>query len=554
MDFEKTLLDGMAEDTVSLEQMLGMEEEKQDFAAYVKQIAESGDDQAYTVLGYMYLKGKRVEQDAVEALYWLEKSPEARAKTMAAQFYMDNGDEALAEQWYQKALSATDDHAGRHHCEAYYNLALINLTKDIEQAHAYLLNAGQSCATKQQRQIVGVIAGQLGQVFFRSKDDARAALWLRVHCDCAPELRPKAKEMLCLSYTSCIASKECPDDTKAYGAQWLEKHEEVLDDNAKCALYYYYLQKKPYCAAEVFQRWAEAAAEAGCSDAQADMAVEYLGEKYFSKRRTNVPMDHEKSMYYVKLLQKKDKLSKWEQTAVQFSLQSIEQENKAKTYAKYPEKHLKEADGEKILAEMKRSGSTVLVIPDGYTHVDGYAFPGYSKYVKILRSITEIRFPESMMYIEGGAFNDVCNLTKIPLPSGLRKLGSSAFDGTTLGLFNRVVKDKRCVEKLVIPANCEVAAGDVRTSRIHAFDGIYAIKEIVFEEGYKHFNWCMFEDNHVQDLYIPASVETFTKASKAIISNSDKFRIDRVHIPRSLRAKLDESLGFTQFVKEIIEY
>ena len=68
--------------------------------------------------------------------------------------------------------------------------------------------------------------------------------------------------------------------------------------------------------------------------------------------------------------------------------------------------------------------ATRLVIEEGLTKIDEYAFAG-------LDNLTEVVLPETLTYIGCGAFSDDYQIELIEFPSGLEFIGESAFIGCT---------------------------------------------------------------------------------------------------------------------------
>jgi TPR repeat protein len=110
-----------------------------------QRLANSGDVDAATMLGEMYLDGIGVEQDNKKAYYWIQKAANAGDKEAEylLGFMYENGievkeDVAQAVAWYEKAANKGD-------IMAMYNLAFIyknganGVKKDLQKA-VILLN------------------------------------------------------------------------------------------------------------------------------------------------------------------------------------------------------------------------------------------------------------------------------------------------------------------------------------------------------------------------------------------------------------------------------
>lgn len=74
-----------------------------------------------------------------------------------------------------------------------------------------------------------------------------------------------------------------------------------------------------------------------------------------------------------------------------------------------------------------------LVIPDGVTSIEDYAFYGYEE-------LTSVTIPDSVTSIGASAFSDCTGLTSIAIPDSVTSIGSYAFSGCT-GLTSIIIPD-----------------------------------------------------------------------------------------------------------------
>jgi TPR repeat protein len=129
----------MAGDISSGINYLNSGDEQKAFMEFQK-LAKSGDIDAATMLGEMYLDGIGVEQDNKKAYYWIQKAANAGDKEAEylLGFMYENGievkeDIAQAVIWYEKAANKGD-------IMAMYNLAFIyknganGVKKDLQKA------------------------------------------------------------------------------------------------------------------------------------------------------------------------------------------------------------------------------------------------------------------------------------------------------------------------------------------------------------------------------------------------------------------------------------
>lgn len=502
----KTLLDAMAGENKSLAELLGMEENgASDNIDQLKAMAESGNETAMQLLGLKYLKGDGVPQDTMEAMYWLEKCNSSVAFFSIAEFYKDNGDKETAEEWYLKTINAGDSFV----CNSYLQLALMHMSgedKNLDKTAKYLNEAFSTDLDEESEKVLYDLCGLAGKVIGNSDPEKAAGLLKKALTRGENEDVRKALES---AYEKVlIKSENFSDELKKDALTYFEAKGNTATTSNAFAMYAYY--RKGDDAKKEFY-WLEQAAIKGQPLAQLFVAREYLGPNYNSNSKMKFELDLEKCKKYLEMFdnnpaKKEDDLK----TADLLRKAIATEENAAK---KKTEKHVTEEVATELMAECRKSGGKILRIPDGYTHIDCGAFSDYydrKPRMKELKNIEEVIFPDSLRVIQDGAFSDVCKLTKINLPPHLEYFGSKSFDGDTLGLFNRYIKDKRTVEKLVFPGNCKVVAGSVWSDGNSALRGIGAVKELIFEEGHKEINCNIFYDTKIGYLYIPDSVKTLT--------------------------------------------
>lgn len=194
-----------------------------------------------------------------------------------------------------------------------------------------------------------------------------------------------------------------------------------------------------------------------------------------------------------------------------------------------------------MLMLLKKKGSKTLEIPEGFTHIEDNVLNYRNSGLSYLKEIEEIIYPESMLCI--GSSLGLCSLKRVTLPSNLKCIGGCAFNGNSYGFLGRDVKDKRTMEKIVIPAGAKLEADRSKGYFGCALTGIHAIEELIFEEGCTEIDWGMFFKNKVNYLYIPDSVKK--------LNNRKQFaadvEIEKISVPTHLKDRMSDKVA-----KEII--
>jgi len=107
--------------------------------------------------------------------------------------------------------------------------------------------------------------------------------------------------------------------------------------------------------------------------------------------------------------------------------------NATEQTAEIQERILTRQNANRLIEEMKTRGSTELVIPEGYTSIDGLAFYGCTW-------LTSIVIPDSVTSTGYRAFGGCTGLTSIVIPDSITEIGLRAFGGCT-GLTSIVIPD-----------------------------------------------------------------------------------------------------------------
>ena len=80
-----------------------------------------------------------------------------------------------------------------------------------------------------------------------------------------------------------------------------------------------------------------------------------------------------------------------------------------------------ETEGQEIvLKKCKKEAKGIVIVPDGVTIINVYAFMG-------CKDITSIKLPNSLKQIYGGAFARCSNLTSVNIPLHVERIGKGAF-------------------------------------------------------------------------------------------------------------------------------
>ncbi|MBQ6856135.1 MAG: leucine-rich repeat protein, partial [Lachnospiraceae bacterium] len=336
----------------------------------------------------------------------------------------------------------------------------------------------------------------------------------------------KKRSMVELLYAQALVGENSTEEFKRNAAEYFEKRGDQAIDNGVIGMFYYYNDASMDAEKRII--WTKRAADRGWANAQLIMSLAYLGKEY--NKKMILDQDLDACLQYADLLEKNPKATAKDKETIAKIRNTVKAEKDKKKAL--TEKHLTEAVATDLILELQNTKGKVLRIPDGYTHIDSRAFfhwDGRKPSIKYVKEIEEVIFPESVCYIGAEAFNNVCKLTKINLPTKLEFFGCEAFHGATFGLFGRYIDDKRTVQKLVIPGGCEVEI----TIMNNAFTGISEISELIFEEGPTSIDCALFEKKKIKSLYIPNSV---TK----LLSNAAEGRIETISAPSHLKAEVEK--------------
>ena len=107
---------------------------------------------------------------------------------------------------------------------------------------------------------------------------------------------------------------------------------------------------------------------------------------------------------------------------------------------------------EVVLKKCKKEAEGIVLVPDGVTIINVYAFMG-------CKDITSIKLPNSLKKIFGGAFARCSNLTSVNIPLHVERIGKGAF------------RECKKLSSVNIPDRTSVENG--------AFSGCDGIKEII---------------------------------------------------------------------------
>lgn len=520
MSSENTLLDAIAQENQSLEEMLGLNDVQTEDITLLKQMAEDGNQNMIALLGLKYLTGDGIPQDTMEAIYWLEKSDSSIAMKQVGDFYRQNGEDALAEEWYLKA--AKDENIA---CNVYMTLAIANMDRkngklNIQKADQYLKAAFAATPDEAELATLNDVSDVFAEIL--SQEDSEIGVyWMEKALE--RNENERYRKLVETIYAKHLVGEKDSEESKRAAAEYFEKRGESASENGIIGMFYYYNDDSMDAQKRIV--WTKRAADVGWANAQLILSLAYLGKEY--NKKLILEQDLDACEHYADLLEKNPKaVQKDKELVVQIRNTIRTEREKVRALT---EKHLTQEVANELMEELRKSGSNVLRIPEGYTHVDNWAFFDYlarTPRMKNIKELSEVVFPDSVQFIDGEAFKEVTKLTKITLPSNLEYLGLAAFNGNSCGLFGMEVKDKRTIEKLVIPKNCELA---VRDYTEHAFSGIYAIRELIFEEGCKSINCTVFYNVRIEHLYIPDSVTEYKNPTIA------GCKIDSISAPAHLK-------------------
>lgn len=581
MDLDMTLLDAPGMEEISLAEMLDMDRPEDKNTALLLRQAEDGNLNAMYLLGYKYLRGKDVEQDVAEGLYWLAKSGESASFMEIAMFYEANADVQRAEQWYIRVVEKAD----QYEYMACFFLCRLFIGKEtgqeLKKIKIYLdkgLNALErnnewfsehpdlERGAKKDFSNVAYVLGMrylkkdlntgiqyMETAYSLNPENANIASNLSSTCkmvglECLYRKIPfvavtyleKAMKydlegeddsiVLKLSdaYAMILHLDEIPKDMLKKAFEYLEPMADVAGGAYEQAIYIYYYKRRGTLHKEFFQ-WAKRLADKGDIDAQLSLTMAYLGEKYDPKMK-GFRTDLQKSKGYFDMATAGLKKKRTE------SAPDYEKLNKRYLAVKKDmdkadpviEKRLNHQDAIGLLKEMKKAGSHTYRIPEGYTHIPSRLLLDVSGAEKI----EEIVMPDSVRVVEEWAFAYIPNLQKIIFSANLEHLGGHAFDTDVYytGL-KRFRKKKPKFEKMMIPENAKLSPS--------TFYGIGEIGELIFADGYGEFDLSWMYELAVRNLYLPDSVQTYRNSQNKLKITG----IDTLSVPQHLKDVVNREMS-----------
>lgn len=206
-------------------------------------------------------------------------------------------------------------------------------------------------------------------------------------------------------------------------------------------------------------------------------------------------------------------------------------------------------EGSKMIAELKKQRSIVLVIPDGVTCIANEAFSprcSYDSHMKYVKKIEKIVIPDSVERIGRRAFDLFASLKEIRLPANLKWLGAGFADNNYTNFLNILCRDKRIFDKIEIPAGT--------TLEKEVFDGIGRIETLVFRDGREAIDWnFLTPQNSIGKIIVPQSVKSMVPFDYCY--DNCKIRIDCVVLPERLREQFEGCVKQKYLISKIhIEY
>jgi tetratricopeptide (TPR) repeat protein len=494
MGAEETLLDAKQEVNVSLEEMLGMESTSEKIGNIngMKAAAEQGDKKAIFFLGLTYEMGESVPKDMSEAMYWYEQSDEAYAKLRMGIYYKLQGNEELEIKAYQKGLEAPQENypakiacCGNLLAKCFQDKKGEDLDLELKYLRQGLSYEDMDNWKKTISKIGLAVQVELIKAgrFEESAECLQICQQYDLQLDPQMDLQEQQKKLWCL-------------------------YEEVLKQADKAS---------PKLLDEALAALSEQA-EKGNETYTLDICLYYM---------QHPDENREQYLYWAR---KAADCGMWVGIAAQ-----------------YPEKHLTGREASALLKEMKNSGSRVLKIPDGYTHIDEFAFHcnATGKYVK---EIEEVFFPDSVLYIANHAFFGAQNLTRIHLPKCLYLVGCEVFNRTKFGLFGKEQPADGAIERLEIAPKAQLAVG--KFPERGALSNTYAIKELIFKDGTSVVDWGIFcgQHDHVDYAFVPDSVKKLLNTGTEYIQG---LSIQKLSLPSDLKPQYEKLKSFKKLVKEV---
>ena len=123
---------------------------------------------------------------------------------------------------------------------------------------------------------------------------------------------------------------------------------------------------------------------------------------------------------------------------------------------------------------------------------------------------SRIEIPEGMTVIDDNAFKNNTKLKEVILPSTLKSIGISAFEGTSLSkielpysltyIGNNAFANIKTLTEVTIPKSVETAS--------HAFSGDVNLKKVIFEDGIVTIPSGILNNTGLEEIVLPSSVKT----------------------------------------------
>ncbi len=520
---KKTLLDSMLEDnsggkSQSLEELLGMAEtEDERNKRLLLNAAERGEQNAILAVAECYMYGKiGFPEEPLEAMFWLSQSTSDRAPLILTEYLRKD-------------------------------------KKNLDLAEQGLELLFESDGNEKRMNLAYTFAMSLGTEFGRNQDIPRCLKWLKRadgHED--PGLMAMLFEWI---YKNILKFPETYGEYCPEAAEYLESRAEQSEDRERIirtlSQYYY---DNPNDKEKVVY-WVTKSSETGSAVAQYWLASAYLGKKDWG-----LGIDVSKAKHYIGLVEKNPnardttvKAAKRLRTYIKDNAEALgadkpaeylnadltkkRQEEERKKLHDIPQKVLNEADGTQMLEELKKAGSTVLRVPDGYTDIERRAFCYLNH--PYIKEIKEIILPDTVCAIEDSAFEGCCSLTKLTLPKRLERLGPTIFKGSYFGFLKMTKKAKNTIQRVSIPANTKL--------QVASLGGIAGIECLHFEIGREELDWAIFcgldQTCKIGEMHIPGSVKRLIKTDDW----GQSVHIEKLYIPKHLK---DE---FSKIQKESIK-
>ena len=176
--------------------------------------------------------------------------------------------------------------------------------------------------------------------------------------------------------------------------------------------------------------------------------------------------------------------------------------------------------------ELNASGASRIEIPEGMTVIDNNAFKNNTK-------LKEVILPSTLKSIGISAFEGT-SLSKIELPSSLTYIGENAFANI------------KTLTEVTIPKSVETAS--------HAFYGDINLKKVIFEDGIVTIPSGVLYNTGLEEIVLPSSVKTI--GSYAFSNNKSLEKIYLLDGVRQIEAGAfsgDSKLSVVELPKSLTE-